>query len=612
MPTEQRHEVLAAQTEPENVPCVQPDNYPPPSEKRGLESRVAVFGWLFLCLNVFAFGCLAAVDAQLYRVLTWEDYWVEYLTAVLSLLAGLLLFATALAERSLVRRSIYILGGILFLFGAGEEISWGQRIIGFGTPDFLLAWNGQDEFNVHNINSVPVRRTVRYAILLLCIVTCAAYFYRKDTLYGIPLPSILTMFGFVVAEAYLTRSTDPVGLGFVFHPDIIFSRGRTLLLLFAVYMLLARQTKWFSAAVATTALLLASAYVTKYDVWGLAEVEEYLLGIVCVCYALELLLAQTPARRRIAAMFGGMRLPVGRESTAAGNDNHNFAKARPVSKGLREPWLMVCALIVVCSIGLALLQYFMGRAEVADFEERYRSITMGTAGEPIIRGTFDAYLIGNELTYVKELCESADTKYQFFLHLIPANVAELPEERREYGFDNRDFWWAGEWYGGQCMVTIPLPDYTISSIRTGQFARDGRNIWTAEASVSHFNAGDEAVEFEEKYRSLTTGMAGGPVVRATFDVYLIGNELTYVKEPCEPADTEDVFFLHLTPADVDDLPGERRQYGFDNRDFGWNGAMRDGRCMATVGLPGYAISSIRTGQYVPDVGNIWQAEFTVP
>ena len=602
----------SAQTEPEDAPGVQPDNVvlpPPPPEKRGLESRVAVFGLLFLCLNVFGLSCLAVADPYRYDDLLREDYWIEYLTAVWFLLAAPLLFVTARLERNLFRRGVYILGGIAFLFAAGEEISWGQRILGFGTPDFLLGWNGQGEFNAHNIKSYTANAVVRNLVLLLCTVTCAAFFCRKDALVGIPLPSILLVFGFLASVAYSTRADGELDYSFLFNSLFIFERGRNLLLLFVIWALLSGQSKRCSGAVvATVAILLASWVVNRNSgTEEQPEVLEYLLGIVCVCYALELLLAQAPARRRIDLLVAGLNLRKRRQSATVSNDSPNLAKAVParIRKGLREPWLTVCALAIVCSTGLIFWQYFDARAEAADFEERYRSITTGAAGEPVVRAVFDAYLIGNELTYFKEPCDRADTGYIFFLHLIPANVAELPDERRQYGFDNLDFQWAGERYDGRCLAAIPLPDYTISSIRTGQFVPDAGNIWTAEFAVPYD-------KFEEKYRSITTGMAGERVVRATFDVYLIGNELIYVKETCDWADTEDVFFLHLIPANVDDLPGERRQYGFDNQDFRWAGEMRDGRCMATIRLPGYPISSIRTGQYVPDGGNIWQAEFAVP
>jgi len=40
---------------------------------------------------------------------------------------------------------------VVFFFGFGEEISWGQRIFGFGTPESIQAANAQDETTVHNL-----------------------------------------------------------------------------------------------------------------------------------------------------------------------------------------------------------------------------------------------------------------------------------------------------------------------------------------------------------------------------------------------------------------------------------------------------------------------------
>ncbi len=104
-----------------------------------------------------------------------------------------------------------------------------------------------------------------------------------------------------------------------------------------------------------------------------------------------------------------------------------------------------------------------------------------------------------------------------------------------------------------------------------------------------------------------------PSIRSDFDVYLSDNKLTYVREQCARADTEAMFFLHLYPVDVNDLPIFRKQHGFDNRDFRFDtrGVIVDGRCMATVDLPEYAVSEIRTGQYVPvDDGfdSLWEGE----
>ncbi len=106
-------------------------------------------------------------------------------------------------------------------------------------------------------------------------------------------------------------------------------------------------------------------------------------------------------------------------------------------------------------------------------------------------------------------------------------------------------------------------------------------------------------------------VSGEPVIRATFDIYLSENTLAYAKEPCVPADTAATFFLHVIPSDPDALPDARKQHGFDNRDFHFDGrgVIFNGKCMAEVNLPEYDITRIRTGQYVPGEGQVWKAEF---
>ena len=93
-------------------------------------------------------------------------------------------------------------------------------------------------------------------------------------------------------------------------------------------------------------------------------------------------------------------------------------------------------------------------------------------------------------------------------------------------------------------------------------------------------------------------------MRSDFDVYRSGSKRTCVKEPCASADTEAMFFLALHPADANDLPGRRRQHGFDNPDFDFDerGVISDGKCMAGIPLPEYAITRIETGRYVPAGG----------
>ena len=388
-----------------------------------------------------------------------------------------------MAERSLLRRGVYILGGIAFLFAAGEEISWGQRIFGFATPDLLLVWNESQEFNAHNISNITFDRAYREGTLLLCMITGAAFFCRKDALFGIPLPSILLALAFLAVLVMLPYRGQAVNTPAFDLTGYIGYQEKGLLLLFAIYTVFAGQRRLFIITAAAIGFVLAFSYVNYNSAvrpTSLYEVREYLFGIICLCYAGELLLAQAPAGAFAQTPF--TRMPfIGRQLTAT------FAWQW---SGLsRIVGLAVCCLMIAGIVGLmAVLQYSNARTEsanaraaAADFEERYRLIRTGAAGEPVVRSIlFDVYLIGNELTYHKEPCDRADTEDRFFLHLIPDNVADLPGARRQYGFDNLDFDWKGVMREGRCITARLLPDYPITAIRTGQFVPDAGQVWQAE------------------------------------------------------------------------------------------------------------------------------------
>ena len=388
-------------------------------------------------------------------------------------------------------------------------------------------------------------------------------------------------------------------MGFIVYKE------KGLLLLLLIFALLSGQVKWVVAPAATLALVLALSYVNYHHVYfhgdaylgSLWEVREYLFGMGCLFYCLELL----PAQGRLAAIsrtsFSALKLPGGRIPF----------------------WMMTCRLVIAGSIGLMFFVYFNAMSRTAAIEEAYRSIT---AGEPVVRADFDVYLSENELIYVKEPCARADTEARFSLHLYPVDANGLPEHRRQYGFDNLDFDFdiRGVIFDGRCMARVPLPEYDIARIGTGQFVpvEGGYNhLWEVEMRLDDGVAlivnAKESLEaaLRSDYETL---VSGEPVMRSDFDVYLSENKLTYVKEPCASTDTEAVFFLHLYPVDANGLPEHRRQYGFDNLDFGFDGrgVIFDGKCMARIPLLEYDIARISTGQYIQVEGgfnHLWTAEF---
>ncbi len=102
--------------------------------------------------------------------------------------------------------------------------------------------------------------------------------------------------------------------------------------------------------------------------------------------------------------------------------------------------------------------------------------------EPVIRSRFDVYYADNRLIYTKEQCTEEDVTPRFFLHVIPADPADLETPY----FNNLDFDFVPGVFrngldGGRCVTIRPLPDYAVERIRTGQFFSGEEPLWKGEA-----------------------------------------------------------------------------------------------------------------------------------
>ena len=143
----------------------------------------------------------------------------------------------------------------------------------------------------------------------------------------------------------------------------------------------------------------------------------------------------------------------------------------------------------------ALLEYLKQNQEICATRKIPASppppswLTDYESGEPAARSVFDIYAGENTVTYLKSPCSAADVEAQFFLHIVPEDVADLPADRRQYGFDNLDFHYANHGsmgalvFSAKCLAKRPLPDYPIARIRTGQFTPDDGQIWKVEFPV---------------------------------------------------------------------------------------------------------------------------------
>ena len=117
---------------------------------------------------------------------------------------------------------------------------------------------------------------------------------------------------------------------------------------------------------------------------------------------------------------------------------------------------------------------------------------------------------------------------------------------------------------------------------------------------------------KQRYVDQLLEQVGERVVRSDWDVYRNGRKLTYLKQPCTPADMQAKFVLRVIPADPGVLSRSRQRYGYDNLSFYFDrrGIRRDDQCMAIAHLPDYPVARIRVGQRISKENRtVWEAEF---
>ena len=133
--------------------------------------RPADIGWLLFGLAV----CAALYVIFVFGTVEDPTLLEDGEPGILENLQAVILFGCLVLDGALWRRSaggLKIWLGLIFValfFILGEEISWGQHIVGWHTPAWFAHRNVQDETNLHNaswlLNQLP-RNILRAAILL--------------------------------------------------------------------------------------------------------------------------------------------------------------------------------------------------------------------------------------------------------------------------------------------------------------------------------------------------------------------------------------------------------------------------------------------------------------
>ena len=246
-----------------------------------------------------------------------------------------------------------------------------------------------------------------------------------------------------------------------------------------------------------------------------------------------------------------------------------------------------------------------------DFIDLYRAERRRLQmSEPDVEGAWDVYYDGVALRYLREPCAESDTEPRFFAHIFPSDPDDLPQARRAAGFYgvNPLFNFTGKAFDGACVMLIDTPRYPIASVRTGQYISGEGEIWSVDLKPPP-DAETLAI-YESDYAAIASSQ---PAARSSWDVYLDGETLAYLKSPCAEEDTRGRFLMSVYPQNLRDIPEDRRELGHDslNFDFARWGVMFNDKCMIRRALPDYAISRIAVGQWIPGGETLWRTELEV-
>ena len=199
--------------------------------------------WLWFPLASFVLFCIAEVvlPAAQYQFYVGENGPLEYLQ-VFVLLGAIILafkgFKAALSHPQILFRIVCGLGALGCIYIAGEEVSWGQQIFKWATPDSWMAVNDQQETNLHNTSSwfdQKPRLILEIGVIIGGLLLPAIMKYKPAVipswLKDIAPPAKMAVLATCFLIVKLCVSADK------FSDLVIFKRGSELIELYIYYFM---------------------------------------------------------------------------------------------------------------------------------------------------------------------------------------------------------------------------------------------------------------------------------------------------------------------------------------------------------------------------------------
>ncbi|MCF8245304.1 MAG: hypothetical protein K9J37_13030 [Saprospiraceae bacterium] len=167
---------------------------------------------------LFSYAVFFFAEEEMIIKLTEEAGFFESLTAIGFLGASIVFFMSFLKKR---KQYVFLILAVILFFGFGEEISWGQRIFGWGTPETLKEVNVQGETNIHNLaifNGIDFENNRK---------TGFAKYFSMNVMYklfclgfGVILPFLVMfgkMFDGIINKFKIPVPSLAIGLGFILN-----------------------------------------------------------------------------------------------------------------------------------------------------------------------------------------------------------------------------------------------------------------------------------------------------------------------------------------------------------------------------------------------------------